>query len=123
MTEGQTFLCELAALPADTYEHFFARCAAELQLGLVMDRNDLRLLYEASFTANACNLALNRECACAGAAASSMEARRTRMEYAFMAARDLFYASPGWQNLASAKRISLEQRFLQVAVRGDLLAW
>lgn len=123
LSDGERFLRELAELPPDTYENFFARCALELGLGMVFDRNDLRLLYEASFSATACNLAFNTHCLCADGGQARNEARRTRLEREFMAARDLFYASPGWQNLPDSRKESIAECLLRVVVRDDLMAW
>jgi hypothetical protein len=123
ITDGQKFLLELVELPLETYEHFFAERAWRLGLGAVFDRNDLRLLYEASLCAASCNYAFNECCRCGFSSAVQHEPHRTRLEYDYMAARDLFYASPGWQNLAESKRAQVEQSFLNVSVRDDQLAW
>jgi hypothetical protein len=122
LPEGKKFLRELARLPVDTYEFYFSRCANELGLGFVLDRNDLRLLFEASFSATSCNLTLNESCACL-TQPIKQEIIRRRLEQEFMVAREVFFASPGWQNLPAPKRALVRERFLRVSVRDDLLAW
>jgi hypothetical protein len=121
--DGQKFLLELSELPSETYEHFFAESACRLGLGAVFDRNDLRLLLEASLCAASCNYAFNSCCRCGISNGIDHEPHRSRLEYEFMAARDLFYTSPGWQNLARSKRAQLEKNFLRVSVGDEKLLW
>lgn len=122
-TDGQQFLQELADLPPDTFDHRFAKTSARLGLGVLFDRNELKLLYEASLRALVCNLAINGIGAENGVISPEQEGERRQFEQEFMEARDLFYASPGWQNLAESARRSVEECFLSVFVLDDRLAW
>ena len=40
-----------------------------------------------------------------------------------MTAREIFYASPGWQMLDEAEQETIEKVFLSVAVADEKLAW
>lgn len=121
-TDGQQFLEELACLPPQTFDHRFASTSAQLGLGTVFDRNELKLLYEASLRGLLCNLAING-IGSQGLIKPEEEAERCQCEREFMEARDLFYASPGWQNLPESKRQAVERYFLSVFVTEDRLAW
>lgn len=121
-TDGQEYLEELAGLPPNTFDHRFAKTSAQLGLGAVFDRNELKLLYEASLRALLCNLAING-IGTDGVIRSEEEPERSQCEWEFMEARDLLYASPGWQNLAPAKREAVERSFLRVLVTEDKFAW
>jgi hypothetical protein len=122
-TDGQQFLEELAALPPDTFDHRFADASARLGLGGLLDRNELKLLYQTSLCALLCNLAINGVGAEGGAIRPEEEPERRQCEQEFMEARELLYASPGWQNLAESERQPIEQCFLSVFVTDDRLAW
>ena len=121
-TDGQKFLDELAGLPRNSFDHHFAERSAALGLGAVFDRNELKLLYEASLRALLCNLAINGV-GTPGPIKSEEEAERTETEQDFMEARELLYASPGWQNLGLARREHVERKLLRVFVSDDRLAW
>ena len=123
ISEGDQFLKQLASVPAETFEHGFAESAGRLNLGIVFDRNDLRLLFEVSLCALSCNMAINGYCGWGNPKAAADERYRTELEHEFMAARDLFYACPGWQNLEESARRHVDLAFLRVAVDDDLLAW
>jgi len=122
-TDGQQFLEELASLPPDTFDHRFADASARLGLGVLFDRNELKLLCEASLHALLCNLAINGIGAENGLIRPEEEAERRQCEQEFMEARELLYASPGWQNLVESARQQVEQAFLRVFVMDDRLAW
>jgi hypothetical protein len=89
-TDGQQFLQELADLPPDTFDHRFAKTSARLGLGVLFDRNELKLLYEASLRALVCNLAINGIGAENGVIRPEEEGERRQGEQEFMEARDLF---------------------------------
>ena len=121
-TDGQQFLEEMARLPEKTFDHRFAETSAGLGLGEVFDRNELKLLYEASWRALVCNLAINGIGALDGKVRPEDEAERRYLETEFMDARELFYASPGWQNLSRCEQTPIENCFLRVLVLEDRLA-
>jgi hypothetical protein len=121
-TDGQKFLEELAGLPPNTFDHRFADTSARLGLGSVFDRNELKLLYDASLRATLCNLAINGV-GTPGSIRAEEEPERRQREQEYMEARELFNASPGWQNLAKAQREPVERKFLNVFVTEDKLAW
>jgi hypothetical protein len=121
--DGQHYLEALASLPANTFESRFATTLAGLGLAGIFDRNELKLLYEASIKAMACNLAINGIGLVEARIRPQDEARRSRLELEFMLARDLFFASPGWQNLHNETRKTVEETFLSVLVLDDRLAW
>ena len=52
-----------------------------------------------------------------------LEAKRWKLELDFMTAREIFYASPGWQNLSHSDQESIRQAFLRVFVAEQKLAW
>jgi hypothetical protein len=89
--DGQNFLEALASLPPYTFESRFAKTLAGLGLGSVFDRNELKLLYEASVRTLACNLAINAIGTAEERVRPQDEAERSRLEREFMIARDLFY--------------------------------
>lgn len=118
--DAQQFLQGLARLPAYTFENLFATALTKLDLANLFDRNELMLLYEAADKARACNLAINE---IGMRIRTENEIRRTELELEFMEARDIFFASPGWQNLNRKTRRTVEQIFLRVVVLNDRLAW
>ena len=120
-SSSQEFLDQLSALPSDSFEHRFAERLAQLGLGAIMERNDLTLLCEAALRANLCQEAINdaRE----GKIRPDQEAKRARLEWEFMTARDIFYGSPGWQTLDESTQEMLAEEFLRVAVGEECLAW
>lgn len=120
--DGQDFLEELALLPPDTFESHFSKLALSLHLGVLLDRNELKLLCEAALSAELCNLAFNGLDTNGGEIRPEHEARRRQLEEHFMFARDVLWASPGWQTMSDPERESTEQGFLQVLVAEDKLA-
>ncbi len=122
MSEGQKLLRELGKAPVDSYEFFFSLEANELGLGTAFDRNDLRLLFEASLRALACDIALNDK----GASPEKRfeeERRRRKFEYDFMDACQVFFACPGWQSLPAPQQETVRHRLLEVRVHDDTMAW
>lgn len=117
------YLQELAHLPPDSFESRFSRTSIQLGLADSFSRNDLTLLYEATFRATLCNLAINGLGALRGNIRSEEEANRSRLEREFMMARDVFYASPGWQSLEETDQEPINRIFLGVSVAEDKLAW
>lgn len=120
---AQEFLQELGNLPPDTFESRFSRASNQLGLGGELTRNELTLLYEATFRATLCNLAINGLGKLAGKIPSEQESNRWKLERDFMVARDIFYASPGWQTLEPFEQETIEKVFLGVMVVDDKLAW
>jgi len=120
--DGQDFLEELSEFPPNTFENTFLKITARLGLGCSLNGNELRMLYGAAFQAAICNIAMNGMGGCAGRIKPEPEANRTRLETEFMAARDRFYASPGWNNLPAAQRGMIQRILLRVYVRPEKLA-
>jgi len=120
---AQEFLQELGNLPSDTFENRFSRASNQLGLAGTLTRNELSLLYEATFRATLCNLAINGLGALAGKIPANQELNRCKLERDFMVAREIFYASPGWQTLDEPGRETIEKVFLSVMVADDKLAW
>jgi hypothetical protein len=120
VNHGQVFLAQLARLPADTFEHRFGETSTSLGLGLLLNRNELILLYEAALRATLCNVVINR--LADGKLVPAEEPSRIRSEREFMLAREIFYASPGWQNLPLPKQWAIDRTLLQVSVAESRLA-
>ena|SRR5690242_3829507 len=120
---AQEFLQELGNLPPDTFESRFSRASNQLGLAEELTRNELTLLFEATFRATLCNLAINGLGALAGKIQCEQETRRCKLERDFMVARDILYASPGWQTLDEPEQETIEKVFLSVMVSDDKLAW
>jgi hypothetical protein len=120
-SSSQEFLEQLTALPSDWFEHRFAERLAQLGLGAVLERNDLTLLCEAALLANVCQEAIND--IGGGKTKEDQETKRVRLEWEFMTARDIFYASPGWQTLDQATQQIVIEKFFTVAVADQHLAW
>lgn len=120
---AQEFLQELGNLPPESFENRFSRASNQLGLGAEFTRNELTLLFEATFRATLCNLAINGFGALAGKIVREQESNRCKLERDFMVARDMFYASPGWQTLDPAEQETVEKVFLGVMVAEHKLAW
>jgi len=118
---SQEFLDHLTALPANCFEHRFAQRLAQLSLAGVLDRNDLTLLCEVALRAHLCQMALNG--AANGKTRTDQESERLRAEWEFMTARDIFYASPGWQTLDEGTQCKVVNEFLTVEVKEHCFAW
>ena len=120
---AQEFLQELGNLPPHTFESNFSRASNQLGLAGELTRNELTLLYEATFRATLCNLAINGLGKLAGKIPGDQEPNRSKLERDFMVARDIFFASPGWQTLEPLEQETIEKVFLGVMVADDKLAW
>jgi hypothetical protein len=120
-SSSQEFLQQLTALPADSFEHQLGERLAQLGLAAMLDRNELTLLCEAALRAHLCQGALND--LCGGKISQAQEAKRGRLEWEFLSARDIFYASPGWQTLDESLQDIVRQMFLAVSVADECLAW
>src|SRR5262249_41635872 len=120
---AQEFLQELGNLPPHTFESHFSRASNQLGLAGELTRNELTLLYEATFRATLCNLAINGLGKLAGKIPGDQEPNSSKLERDFMVARDIFFASPGWQTLESLEQETIEKVFLGVMVDDDKLAW
>jgi len=112
----------LGNLPPDTFESRFSRVSNQLSLAKEFTRNELTLLYEATYRATLCNLAINGLGALAGKILKDQEPNRCKLERDFMIARDILYASPGWQTLEPPEQETIEKVFLGVMVADDNLA-
>jgi len=122
MTTGEAYLDELAGFPPKTFPSHFSSRATRLRLGAVLNRTEIRLLYEAAFEATLCNIAINGLGGCGGKIKPEREPNRRRLERDFMAARDRLYARAGWQGLSSCDRHPIQSAFLRVSVNEDNLA-
>ena|ERR1044071_99321 len=120
---AQEYLQELGSLPPNTFENRFSRVSSQLGLAGELSRNELSLLYEATFKATLCNLAINGLGALAGKISGDQEVSRCRLEQEFMVARDIFYASPDWQTLEEPEQATIDKVFLSVMVGEDKFAW
>ena len=122
LTTGEEYLNELAGFPPRTFPSHFSCSATRLRLGTVLDRTELKWLYEAAFAAALCNIAINGLGGCGGRIKPEREPNRRRLEKDFMAARDRLYACAGWQALSPFVRHSIQSTFLRVSVNEDKLA-
>ena len=121
-SSGQDFLEQLSGLPPNTFDSQFSRNARRLGLGTALSRNELKLLYDAAFLRVLCNIAFNGLGVYGGEIRPERERTRNNLELKFMAARDMFQASPGWQQLNPSRQSKIEQIFLKVAVDDANLA-
>src|SRR5581483_7452465 len=119
--DGQTFLAQLASLPRDSFESRFAEVSTRLGLDAVLNRNELTLLYEAALRATLCNVALNSLTRRNLILDVKDETTRIESETDFMFAREIFYASAGWQNLPASGQAAIQKAFLDVSVADDQL--
>lgn len=120
---AQEFLQELGSLPPDTFESRFSRASTQLSLAETLTRNELSLLYEATYLAALCNQAINEPAEPIGKTSPDPEATRYALERDFMVAREILYASPGWQGLEEPERVTIDKVFLSVSIADDKLAW
>ena len=121
MTAGETYLDELAGFPPKTFPSHFSSSATRLRLGTVLDRTELKWLYEAAFVAALCNIAINGLGGCGGRIKPEREPNRSRLEREFMVARDRLYACAGWQALRPLVRHPIQTVFLRISVNEDNL--
>jgi hypothetical protein len=122
MTAGEEYLNGLAGLPPKTFPSRFSSSATRLRLGTVLDRTELKWLYEAAFVATLCNIAINGLGGCDGRIKPEREPNRRRLEREFMAARNKLYACAGWQALPPIVKDPIQRTFLRVSVNEDKLA-
>jgi hypothetical protein len=122
MTTGEEYLNELAGFPPKTFPSHFSNSATRLRLGMVLDRTELKWLYEAAFVAALCIIAINGLGGCGGRIKPEREPNRSRLEREFMAARDKLYACAGWKALPPFVRHPIQRLFLQIFVNEDNLA-
>jgi len=113
---AQAFLDTLANLPPDTFENRFSKTSTSLGLGLVFGRNELTLLYEAAVRAQLCTIVLNSPRVADAKIKSLDEMTRVKLETEFLTARDILYASPGWQNLSASEQDPIQRIFLTVVI-------
>ena len=119
--DGQKFLEQLANSNSDSFDSRFSCRSNRLGLGGSFSRNELTLLYEAALLAARCNQAFNGLDEGTPACHLDVETRRNGLELAFMEARDILYAAPGWQTLAQAEQESIDRAFLTISVAEDKL--
>jgi hypothetical protein len=119
---GQEYLEQLASLPPNTFDSQFSRNASRMGLGSLLGCNELKLLYDAAFLAILCNIAFNGLGVYGGQIRPEKEHTRTSLERQFMEARDILFASPGWQSLGAGKRSRAERLFLNVFVAETSMA-
>jgi hypothetical protein len=122
MTTGEEYLKELGVFPPRTFPSHFSSSATTLRLGTVLDRTELKWLYEAAFLAALCNIAINGLGGCGGRIKPEHEPNRRRLEREFMAARDKLHACAGWKALPPFVRHPIQRIFLQIFVNEDNLA-
>jgi hypothetical protein len=122
-SEAHEFLESLKALPPNLYEYHFSTLLEELGLADCFDRNELILLCEAAIRASLCQRAFNELENRVGNYNQEPEANRVQLEREFMAARDVFYGSPGWQNLEESSQAIIEKAFFSIEVEEKCLAW
>jgi hypothetical protein len=122
MTTGEEYLKELAGFPPRTFPSHFSSSATTLRLGTVLDRTELKWLYEAAFLAALCNIAINGLGGCGGRIKPEHEPNRRRLEREFMAARDELYAGAGWQALPPFVKQPVQRTFLRISVNEHNLA-
>ena len=121
--DSDGFIEQLGGLPADSFEHGFANIARQLGLTTLLERNEMILLCEAAVRANLCTTAVNDHGGQQGKIIPEQETKRVRLEWEFMTARDILYASPGWQALDESMQEEIERVFLTVTVGEECLAW
>jgi hypothetical protein len=121
-TDGQQFLQLLDNFPPNRFGRRFSATCARLGLGLVLDRNELNLLYEAAYCATLCQIAFNGLGGCKGQIKPEREATRTRLEWDFMAVRNRFCACRGWHALGASTRFAVRDAFLTILVANYNLA-
>jgi hypothetical protein len=119
---SQSFLDQLATFPPDSFENRFLLVVRRLDLAIALGRNELTLLFEAAYHATLCNIAFNGLSNPNREIQPAKEQERTRLEFEFMVARDVLFASPGWQALLRADQLALSRIFLTVAVAPEKLA-
>ena len=121
-TDGQTFLENLAVSSTNRFEIRFSRVSLRLGLGEFLDAGELSLLYDAAFLGTLCNIAFNGLGGCEGEIKPERETARIMLEWEFMAARDRFFNSAGWQALPPSQRGPVQRIFLDVMVVEENLA-
>ena len=119
---GAEFLARLSLLPQNSFENTFSKLCSRMGLAVVLNGDELKLLYSAALIADVCNIALNGLSSSGGCLEAAREADRTMVEIQFMAARDRFFASPGWSRLPAAQRGTIQRTLLRVEVRPEKLA-
>jgi len=120
-TTGQSFLDKLAGSSGNGFAVRFSRISSRLDLAAYLNRNELGLLYQASFYATLCNIALNGLGGCSGRIAPEKENIRMGIEREFMAVRNRFWATAGWRVLPATQKQSVRNIFLHVRVFEDNL--
>jgi hypothetical protein len=89
---------------------------------MVLDIDEVGLLYRAAFLARLCNIAFNGLGGCRDEIRPEKEPHRRKLEMDFMRARTALFASSGWQHLTAARKATVARVFLQVKVMDENLA-
>ena len=122
VASAQSLLKELSAFRRNTFENRFSRKATQLNLDLLLSRADLILLFEAALTATICNTAINGRGGCRGMIRPDREIHRIKLERMFMAARNRFCATVGYQAFSDSQKALIHSNLLAVAIADDNLA-
>lgn len=120
---GQTLLDRLGASRTDGFAVRFSKISTRLGLGVCLTENEVNLLYQAAFYGTLCNIAFNGLGGCGDQARPARETNRIILEQEFMAARNGFLASQGWQRLCANQQHSIRGVFFHVTVDDDNLFW
>jgi hypothetical protein len=117
----QDYFQELAGSAPGTLGTRFRVISQQLALHEAFSRNEWTLLGEAALRAALCSSALNGRDGF-GSVHPEHEPRRRSIEIAFLEARDMHFASPGWQALGSATQDQVITDVLTVYVDEDKLS-
>jgi hypothetical protein len=98
------------------------KASKRLALADALDQEEMGRLYRAAFRARLCNIAFNGLGGCEGEISPDQEGHRMRLERDFMAARDHFFASPGYRLMRRSQKGAVEAAFLKVVVTDQNLA-
>jgi hypothetical protein len=120
--EEQDYFQELAGSAPGTLGTRFRVISQQLALHQAFSRNEWTLLGEAALRAALCSSALNGRDGYGPALHPEHELRRRSLEIAFLEARDMLFASPGWQSLGSGTQDQIISGVLTVYVDEDQLS-
>jgi hypothetical protein len=113
-TAGKEFVARLQSI-SERFGDRFLQILTRLGLQSTLNRQELALLYRAALNASACNIAIND--LLAPRFQTESEATRRTLEWTFVAARDSFFATDGWQALSELQKASVQKIFLNVFVK------
>lgn len=122
--DGHEFLSGLVDSTPETFEGRFEKVARQLRAESWFSRDEFSLLHEAALNAVLCNAVLNGAGESGAAPHDGARCRHARhLELAFLEARDVLFASPGWQALPSVDQDRIEQACVLVRVADRNLLW